>query len=296
MTSELQDNPVQSLKTVVYATDFSPCSMNAGLYAARIAEYFSAKLLVAHAFTVSQAAMEVEAGDRKISQQRVDLNSLLLRELHRLGTDFPGAVPVLMEGDPKSVIVQLADRNAPSIIVLGTHGGGRLQRGIIGSVAETILRSTCWPALTVGPQVQVALSKTLPFKRILFTTDITPSAASAAAYVVELADVFGASIDVLNVVHDGDIESPELLDGLRNRFLGILDGLVPQRARAFCDPRTFVATGCAHDRIVEHIRDNSIDLLILGIRNTSHLSLEMRTSGVFQIIVDVECPVLTIRR
>ena len=68
MTLAINDKPVLNLKTVVYATDFSLCSQNAGLYAARMAAYFSAKLLVAHAFTLSQAALEVEIGDRKVSQ------------------------------------------------------------------------------------------------------------------------------------------------------------------------------------------------------------------------------------
>jgi len=57
-----------------------------------------------------------------------------------------------------------------------------------------------------------------------------------------------------------------------------------------------VAVGEAYDQILEHIRDRSSDLLVLGIRRTSHLSMEMRTSGAFRIIVDAECPVLTIRR
>ena len=68
MRSAINDKPVLNLKAVVFATDFSLCSQNAGLYAARMAAYFSAKLLVAHAFTLSQAALEVEIGDRKVSQ------------------------------------------------------------------------------------------------------------------------------------------------------------------------------------------------------------------------------------
>jgi nucleotide-binding universal stress UspA family protein len=108
--------------------------------------------------------------------------------------------------------------------------------------------------------------------------------------------VFGAKIDVLNVIPDDAIEHPDRLSDLQTRFFGSLDGLVPQQAREFCDPRTFVALGKAHDQILGHIRERSIDLLVLGIRKTSHLSMEMRTSGAFRIIVDAECPVLTIRR
>ena len=294
--SMIGDKPELSLKTVVYATDFSLCSQNAGHYAARIASYASATLLVAHAFTLSQAALEVETGDIRLSQQRKDLKRLLSREALLLRMDSMEAIPTLLEGDPKDVIPALADSHAPAIIVLGTHGGGWLERGIIGSTAEKILRSSQWPTLTVGPHVKPVSSQTFPFARILFATDFTPAAALAATYAVTFAEVFGAKIDVLNVIQDDAIEHPDRLSELQTRFFSALEGLVPQQAKEFCDPRTYVAVGRAHDQIIEHIRDRSIDLLVLGIRKTSHLSMEMRTSGAFRIIVDAECPVLTIRR
>jgi nucleotide-binding universal stress UspA family protein len=264
MMPVIGDKPVLNQNSVVYATDFSLCSQNAGLYAARMAAYFSANLFIAHAFTLSQAALEVEIGDRQVSQQRTDLKRLLAKEALLLGMDSMEPTPILLEGDPKDVIPRLADGKEPSIIVLGTHGGGRLERGIIGSVAEEILRSTRWPALTVGPQVQPVTPKALPFERILFATDFTPAAASAALYAVTLAEVFGARIDVLNVIQDGAIEHPDRLSDLQHRFYDALDGLVPQQAKEFCDPRSFVAVGNAHDQIQEHIRDRSIDLLVLG--------------------------------
>jgi nucleotide-binding universal stress UspA family protein len=296
MMPVIGDKPVLNLNSVVYATDFSLCSQNAGLYAARMAAYFSAKLYIAHAFTLSQAALEVEVGDQKVSQQRVDLKRLLSKEALRLGMDSVETIPTLLEGNPKDAITQLAERNEPSMIILGTHGGSRLERGIIGSVAEKILRSTRWPALTVGPHVKVVSSKTLPFERILFATDFTPAAASAALYAVTIAEAFGATIDVLNVIQKDAMEHPDLLSSLQSSFCGALDGLVAQHAIALCHPRTFVEVGSAHDRILEHIREHSMDLLVLGIRKTSHLSMEMRTSGAFRIIVDADCPVLTIRR
>jgi nucleotide-binding universal stress UspA family protein len=289
------DKPELNLKTVIYATDFSLCSQNAGLYAARIATYFSATLLVTHAFILSQAALEVEIDQRLLSEQRKDLKSLLSRKAALLAADSVGATATLLDGEPHKVIPALADRNAPTIIVLGTHGGGWLERGIIGSIAEKILRCSKWPSLTVGPQVKPVSAKTFPFARILFATDFSPAAANAAIYVVTFAEVFGAKIDVLNVIQDDAIEHPDRLSELQTRFFSALDGIVPQQAREFCDPRTYVAVGKAHEQIIEHIREHSIDLLVLGIRKTSHISMEMRTSGAFRIIVDAECPVLTIR-
>jgi nucleotide-binding universal stress UspA family protein len=289
------DRPELNLKTVIFATDFSLRSINAGLYAARMAAHFSARLLVAHAFTLVQAAMEVEVGDRRLSHQRKGLEVLLSREAALLGSTSIEAIPMLLEGDPEAVIPGLADKEEPSMIVLGTHGGGRLERGIIGSVAEKILRSTRWPALTVGPQVQPLSSKAFPFERILFATDFTVAAANAAIYAVTFAEVFGSKIDVLNVIQDDVIEHPDRLFDLQTRFFSALDSLVPECSKEFCEPRTYVAVGGAHDKILEHIREHSIDLLVLGIRKTSHLSMEMRTSGAFRIILDAACPVLTIR-
>ena len=289
------DRPEVNLKTVIFATDFSPCSKNAGLYASRMAVYFSAKLLVTHAFTLTQAALEVEIGDRRLSQQRKDLEKLLSKEAALLGPNSIGVIPTLLEGDPEDVIPDLGDKHEPSMIVLGTHGGGRLKRGFIGSVAEKILRSTRWPTLTVGPQVKPVSSRTFPFARILFATDFTDAAANAATYAVTFAEVLGAKIDVLNVIQNDAIEHPDRLFDGQTRFFSALDSLVPQCAKEFCDPRNYVAVGGAHDKILEHIREHSIDLLVLGIRKASHLSMEMRTSGAFRIIVDAACPVLTIR-
>lgn len=206
------------------------------------------------------------------------------------------AFPTLLEGDPKEVLPVLAEEHAPSMMVLGTHGGGRLERGVIGSVAEQILRSTRWPSLTVGPQVRPVSATTFPFQRILFATDFTAAAAHAAAFTVFFAETLGAGIDVLNVIQEDVIVHPDRLSELKNHFYSVLDGLVPQQAKEFCDARTYVAVGKAHEQILEHIRERSIDLLVLGIRKTSHLGMEMRTSKAFQIIVGAQCPVLTIRR
>ncbi len=289
------DRPELNLKAVIYATDFSPGSRNAGLYAARIAAYFSAKLLVTHAFTLEQAALEVEVGDRQSSQQRQNLAHLLSREADSLRANSIEIIPTLLDGNPEDVIPDLANKHAPSMIVLGTHGGGRLERGIIGSVAEKILRSTCWPALTVGPHVRPLSSQTFPFERILFATDFTVASANAATYALAFAETFAAKIDVLNVIQGAAIEHPDHLADLQTHFFNALDALVPQCAKEFCDPRTYVAVGGAHDKILEHIREQSIELLVLGIRKTSHISMEMRTSGAFRLIVDAPCPVLTIR-
>jgi nucleotide-binding universal stress UspA family protein len=286
--------PGVGFKTIIFATDFSIGSRNAGQYGRLLAKYFSCPLVVAHAFTLSQAAMEVESNDTLRSQQRKDLQAKLDGEADWLKQASVNVSTALLEGDPKEQITKLAEEHAPSIIVLGTHGGGRIARGLIGSVAEAILRSTRWPSLTVGPRVSSPSDTFLPLKRILYATDFTPAATGAAVYALAFAEAFGAEIDVLNVIPEGAMKNPDGMTELENRFNAALGQLVPKRVSEFCEPRTFVEVGSAHEHILRHIRERSINLLVLGMQKTSHLGLRMRKSAAFQLIVDATCPVLTI--
>lgn len=285
-----------SLKTVVYGTDFTHCSENAGLFAARIASYFSVSLLVAHAFTPSQAAMQVEMEKGPISQQRKDLESQISRKVALLKELSPKVEPIILKGDPRKVVPELADQHQPSLISVGTHGRGQLSRELIGSVAEHILRSSNWPVLTVGPHVPPASSQNFPFQKILFATDLSLAAASAVPIGLAFAEAMGATVDLLHVIPADTLNEPVHLAELQSWFRANCGSLSPEQSREFSDPRTFVPVGSAYHRILEHIEQQSVDLLVLGIRKSSHLGLEMRTSGAFRLIVNATCPVLTIRK
>jgi hypothetical protein len=87
MTEATEGGANLRINAVVYGTDFTVCSQNAGLYAALMARFFSAKLLVTHAFTLSQAAMEVEIDGTLVSQQRRDLQVLLAQKAATLESD-----------------------------------------------------------------------------------------------------------------------------------------------------------------------------------------------------------------
>jgi nucleotide-binding universal stress UspA family protein len=293
MTEATEGRGALQVNAVVYGTDFTVCSQNAGLYAALMARFFSAKLLVTHALTLSQAAMEVEMDGMLVSQQRRDLQVLLAQKA-AMASDSMEAIPLLVDGDPKEVLPRVADEHAPSLLVLGTHGGGWVEREIIGSIAEQILRSSQWPTMTVGPQVRSASSRPFPFHRILYATDLSASAARGAAFAASLAQAMGGEMDVLHVIEHGDGDRPERLEEITKSFR---DGL-GNEVKDFLSPQTFVEAGNAKEQILQHCRIRSIDLLVLGIakgvRKSSHLGLTTRTSGAFQLIVDAECPVLTV--
>lgn len=289
------DRPEVNVDTVVYATDFQAAAENAGPYARLLANACSATLVVAHTFLLDQAASEAEVKFGTASRQREHLQHVLTQRAAALSPNGHAAVPVLLEGIPQEEIPRLAEQRAPSIIVLGTHGAGRIEHGLIGSVAERILRSTRWPCLTVGPLVSSApAARELPFRRILFATDLGNTAPQAAMFAIAFAEEAGAELHVMNAVPSGQARHAAEWSETEKRYQRRLEELVPGRARDFCIPSTFVEIGSAHDRILGHIREHSVDLLVLSVRKSSHLGLTMRTSGAYRVIAEAPCPVLTI--
>jgi nucleotide-binding universal stress UspA family protein len=282
------------LDSIIFATDFSPASQNAGLYASAISVHFCTSLVIAHAFTLVQAALEVEAEKPLASQQRINLNHDLTLTAEILEAGRGTTESVLLQGDPCKLIPVLAQRKIPALIVLGTHGGGSINRFVLGSTAEGILRHAGGPALTVGPNVNILRAGALKIRRILYATDCTAEAAHAAPVAVALAEAFSAELDVLNVVRSREIDHPEQLHRLQKHFYGAVEAIMPHNAGQVCEPHTFVSVGLPDTEILNHISEREIDLLVLGLRRNTHLGMQNRTSGAFPIIVKAKCPVITV--
>jgi nucleotide-binding universal stress UspA family protein len=284
------------LSTVIYATDFFPPAENAGRFALLLARQFDAELLVAHTFVLTQAAMEAEAETRPAikSSQRQQCEAALAALEHRYGKGLRSSAAILIEGDPQEQLPRLAHEHAPSILVMGTEGRGRIERPLLGSVAKKVLRSASGPALTVGPEVPGAPSDTPQIRRILFATTLAPGAAHGAACALGMVQAFHAKMDVLHVVRPEVARDPHDLEEAQQHFQESVESLFPAHAHDISAPCGVVTIGDAPARILEHVRENSIDLLVLSLRSISHLWLESLVSAAFQVIAHAPCPVLTI--
>jgi len=75
------------------------------------------------------------------------------RALERVGDIADGAdVPVesvVVDGSPSREIVRYAEQEPCDLVVMGTHGRGGIDRLLLGSVAERVVRASAVPVLTV---------------------------------------------------------------------------------------------------------------------------------------------------
>jgi len=136
------------IKTILVATDFSPMSEHAFRFAGALARDYGARLIAVHvvhspAAVYAETAVFVDEPD--FSAAREALGALRLP-----GVDVEYR---LMEGEPASTIVQVADETHCDLIVMGTHGRGGILRVLMGSVAEDVLRQAPCPVMTVKATV-----------------------------------------------------------------------------------------------------------------------------------------------
>ncbi|MBS1799517.1 MAG: universal stress protein [Acidobacteria bacterium] len=291
--AENSTDSIFEFQSIVFATDFSPASQNAGCYASALSIHFRAQLVVVHAFTLHQAALEVEMEKQKESHQRIVLNQDLLLAAQSLKGGKGETEAVLVEGDPQEVIPAFAQLRRSALIVTGTHGGGSIDRLLLGSTSEGILRHSSGPAFIVGPRVSQLANENLTIGRILYATDCSAESAHAASLAIALANSFSAELDVLHVLHSHEVDRPEQISRLQEYFYGAVGKIIPSEATNVCQPHTFISEGSTDSQILAHVKSRQIDLLVLGLRRNRHLGMQNHTSGVFPIIIEASCPVVT---
>jgi nucleotide-binding universal stress UspA family protein len=134
---------VITVRKILYATDFSPYSNQAYFHAVALAESHGASLAIVSVYTPGTSALETvtEATDRE--QWRS-----LLEQIRPVNPSIP-VEHVFLEGDPAKELIRYAVDAGIDLIVMGTHGRTGLERLLMGSVAEKVLRGAPCSVLVV---------------------------------------------------------------------------------------------------------------------------------------------------
>ena len=100
--------------------------------------------------SASYAGMPMESSWEGIDEMlRADAEDAVSM-VEALGDDYD--VPVetaILDGSPSKEIVRYAEGEDCDLVVMGTHGRGGIDRLLLGSVAEKVVRSSSVPVLTV---------------------------------------------------------------------------------------------------------------------------------------------------
>ena len=125
------------IQQIMVPVDFSAPSKTAVNYGLSLALEFKAGLVLVHIAPFDTDSYE------KAKIHLMDLVPPELRERLHLET-------IVKAGDVRDEVLAIANEKAIDLVVMGSHGRGYLERMVLGSVTERMLRKLPVPVLTVS--------------------------------------------------------------------------------------------------------------------------------------------------
>jgi nucleotide-binding universal stress UspA family protein len=139
---------VTRIKTILHPTDFSENASHAYQLACALARDYGAKLLLVHVRPIP-AIVPTELGTIPPPSEENDEGRRARLEAIRPEDANIACERHLLAGDEAEEIIALAQRMSADLIVMGTHGRTGLNRLLMGSVAESVVRRAPCPVLTM---------------------------------------------------------------------------------------------------------------------------------------------------
>jgi nucleotide-binding universal stress UspA family protein len=301
------------LTRILVPVDFSDHSQHAVAYAVGIARWYGAGVTALHVFVNSPAA-NVIPSLYPVAPAPVSLEPMR-DELMTHVRGFVGAaaaydvpIDVAVEEAPdvhREILVQ-AEVLKADLIVMGTHGRGALERFMVGSTTEKVLRkATSCPVMVVPPRAPETPVPPVQFHRILCPVDFSEGSLAALTYALSLAEEADAHLTLLHAIEltsaMDEVPLPpgfsiqtmrEAAEADRHRRL---DELVPDNVREYCTVHTMVVEGRASRAILRVAAERDADLIVMGVHGRGAFDLMLFGSNTHHVVRAATCPVLTVQ-
>ena len=292
-----------TLKEILFATDFSSGSAAASPYAAALARRFGGRLHLAHVAPGAPALM-VPAADYipaypREAPSQADVLHETQKKLLALAhsPQFAGLPLETMVSEGKAVAEiarMVADRDV-DLVILGTHGYTGVDRLLMGSVAEQLLRTLPCPVLTVGSKVWIKPEESAQIHRILVATDPDRDTDHFARYAASLARALHAQLILMHAVPlDEKAFSFDRVMAEEAAKRRLLEAFPECGTELWCKP--VVAFGDAAEKILEAAHGEHADLVVMGARRARFPGVSAHLGGgtAHHVLLEATCPVLTV--
>jgi nucleotide-binding universal stress UspA family protein len=138
---------------IIVPTDFSTCAEEAWSLARRLARAFGSELVLVHVAVEAPLYNEGPFGMERVKRVHEAARKWATEAIEgwagKARAEGCQARGVVRTGAPYQEIVALATDERADLIVIGTHGRGGVNRMLLGSVADRVVRLAPCPVLTV---------------------------------------------------------------------------------------------------------------------------------------------------
>ena len=146
---------MHDFKKVLFPVDFSECSENAFPFALGIAKKYEARLYLIHVVRDLSHYKMMYIKPVMLDDVAVSLAEGAEKKMkefcERHLSDFDNFETKVVVGEAGEEVLNYADEKEVDLIVICTHGRKGLNRTLLGSVADGIIKGATIPVLSINP-------------------------------------------------------------------------------------------------------------------------------------------------
>ncbi len=278
-----------AVRRILLATDFSTAAEVASGYAKALACRFGSTVELTNVLNLSSAA----TSDETLVDEMRQSNSEKLDILYGKFSGVRAHIRALEASSPPEAILAAARDLQADLIVMGTTSKHGLDKLILGTTAERVIRSAPCPVLTIGPHVATPPQAPLAFPAIVYATDFSTPALKASTYALSFAQDSGARLYLCHVLGVTRPKHPQKF-ALEPSFKASLRHLIPESAYDWCHPECVIEHGDIAEAILGLAERVGAGLIVLGARRDSIWLKYVEDGLTPAILAGARCPVLTV--
>ena len=278
------------LERILCPTDFSPASVEAIRFASFLARSAKCQLTLIHVDEQEKNPLGFfEKDEQSINEHRELISGFAHGKFAEIirNEQLPAVRTSMLVrfGTAYHEIIEVAEDNRFSLVVIATEGLGRSSPHLIGRTAERVVRLCRAPVATVKPREE---KREWKIETILCPTDFSEYSNFAIPYAVSLARIYQAKIILLHVT-DLSVQRPEAL------------------LEKFPDPRFYhddadkiqiekiVGRDVEPENTVVRLAEEyQVDLIVIGTHGARGMRRVQIGNTVEEVVRRVATPVLTI--
>ena len=283
-----------AVKNILWATDFSREAADALAYAELFAKKCQARISAVHVVPemgpaliearpayMEEVYVQVEANKERAGKKLTELAS-------KRGISF--AKVIIEAGSPVKKIIEIAGREKADLIVMGKRGQSALEKILVGSVANGVLRHAPAPVLFAGKKrLRPAIRK------ILVPTDFSKRENIERDVAWELASTFGADLTLLHVMALYNYRvGPETAEAMLRDLLALLKKREVRERKNFKVSEEVIRDFNAAAGIVNYAQTKKFDLIAISTYTHTALGRFFLGSNTERVISLSDVPVFAI--
>jgi nucleotide-binding universal stress UspA family protein len=212
----------------------------------------SAKVTVLHVVPPQSTATAM-------TQKWEEGGKILANAIQSLNLDPSQVSSILRQGDPKDVVVKVADEIDADLIIMGSRGLKRLQSILANSVSQYVFQLSSRPMLLVKDDIYVK-----KIKRVMVAIDNSDAAKNCLNLALFLLrGIPGAQLILTNVTTDLRGKTSEINEITPDKN-SVLAAAVADAERLGIQARCFTSSGKPGEEICRLAEELNTDLLLLG--------------------------------